>query len=134
MSMNNEEIQSIRMLSPLGLAYIGDCIFELMVRERIIGKGNMPVHKLHKMTVSYVCASAQSRAFGLIEDSLSEEEMTIYKRGRNANGNHIPKNANPVDYRRATGLEALFGFLHLTGQSVRVSELFEAIFTSIQSE
>ncbi|MFZ2538454.1 MAG: ribonuclease III domain-containing protein [Oscillospiraceae bacterium] len=131
MSMNNEGIQNIRMLSPLGLAYIGDCIFELMVRERIIAKGNMPVHKLHKMTVSYVCASAQSKAFGIIEGDLSDEEIAIYKRGRNANGNHIPKNANPVDYRRATGLEALFGFLHLSGQDKRVSELFESIFISV---
>ncbi len=131
MSMNNEEIQNIKMLSPLGLAYIGDCIFELMVRERIIAKGNMPVHKLHKTTVSYVCASAQSKAVGIIESDLSEDEMAIYKRGRNANGNHIPKNANPADYRRATGLEALFGYLHLTGQNERVSELFESIFVSI---
>lgn len=126
-----ESIQSVKMLSSLGLAYIGDCIFELMVRERMIAKGNMPVNRLHRMTVSYVCASAQSKAFGIIESSLNTDETAIYKRGRNANGNHIPKNANPADYRRATGLEALFGYLHLSGQNERVTELFNCIFDSI---
>ena len=129
--MNDKEIQDVKMLSPLGLAYIGDCIFELMVRERIISKGNMPVHKLHKRTVSYVCASAQAQAVTVIEGSLSEDEIAIYKRGRNANGNHVPKNANPADYRKATGLEALFGYLHLTAQHERVNELFECIFSNI---
>lgn len=130
--MNNDEIHKVKMLSPLGLAYIGDCIFELMVRERMIARGNMPVHKLHRLTVSYVRASAQSKAIEIIEDKLSEEEFAIYKRGRNANGNHIPKNANPIDYRRATGLEALFGYLHLSGQHERVTELFEMIFAGIK--
>lgn len=125
------DVQSAKMLSSLGLAYIGDCIFELMVRERMIAKGNMPVNKLHKMTVSYVCASAQSKAFSLVEGLLTEEETAIYKRGRNANGNHIPKNANPADYRRATGLEALFGYLYLSKQNERVGELFNYIYDNI---
>jgi len=99
------------------------------VRERIILQGNVPVNRLHKKTVSYVCAAAQSSAFATISDLLTEEEMASYKRGRNANSNTVPKNANPQDYRRATGLEALFGYLYLTCQQSRIEELFEIIMT-----
>ncbi len=121
-------LKEVNQYSALGLAYIGDSVYELMVRERIIAQGNMPVNRLHKKTVSYVCASAQSKAVELILDVLTEQEQAIYKRGRNANGNTIPKNANPQDYRRATGLEALFGFLYLTNQPERTLELFNKIF------
>lgn len=131
--MENDELLQIKMLSPLNLAYIGDCIFELMVRERSIKKGNMPVNKLHKMTVSYVCASAQSKGYEIIKDMLTPEEEAIYKRGRNANGSHVPKNANPQDYRRATGLEALFGYLYLTKQKNRTLELFDKIYQAISA-
>lgn len=116
-----------KLYSPLVLAYMGDAVFELMVRERMVLKANMPVNRLHKSTVSRVCASAQSKGVGIILDSLTEEELTIYKRGRNANGNHVPKNADPQEYRRATGLEALFGYLYLQGNLKRTEELFQMI-------
>ncbi|WMJ23066.1 ribonuclease III domain-containing protein [Paludicola sp. MB14-C6] len=127
-------LKDINQYSGLSLAYIGDCVYELMVRERILSQGNMPVNKLHKKSVSIVCASAQSKAYELVKDLLTEQETAVYKRGRNANGNHVPKNANPQDYRRATGLEALFGYLYLTNQTNRVLELFEIIFSGLQTE
>lgn len=111
------------------LAYIGDAAFELMVRERMVFEHNIPVNRLHKKSVAQVCAKAQSDAMKKIADMLSEEETDYYKRGRNANGNHVPKNAVPREYRRATGFECLFGFLHLTGQTERMKELFAVIWT-----
>lgn len=124
-------LKEVNQYSALGLAYIGDCIYELMVRERVISQGNMPVNRLHKKTVSYVCASNQSKAVGFLLDLLTEQELAIYKRGRNANGNTVPKNSHPQDYRRATGLEALFGFLYLTNQNDRIKELFDIIFNKL---
>lgn len=120
-------INDAKALSALGLAYIGDCVYELLVREFIIAKGNVPVNRLHKKTVSYVCASGQSAAVEAIIDCLDESETSVYKRGRNANGSTVPKNANAQEYRRATGLEALFGFLYLTDQQERIAELFAKI-------
>lgn len=125
------EDRDVKQLSPLGLAYIGDSIYEIKVRTRIIERGNMPVNALHKTTVSYVCAAAQSKAFEIIEPLLTEEEIAVYKRGRNANGNHVPKSSNPVEYRRATGVEALFGYLYLNNNTERINELFEVIYENI---
>ena len=126
--MNKLTPQEIKLMSPLGLAYIGDCIYELMTRERIVSRGNMPVSKLHRETVSIVCAAAQSATVDTILAQLSEEELAVYKRGRNANGSHVPKNADPVQYRRATGLEALFGYLYLNECYDRVTALYEQIY------
>ncbi len=120
--------QEVNLMSPLGLAYIGDCIYELITREHIVSNGNMPVAKLHQETVSIVCAAAQSAAVDIILNSLSEEELAIYKRGRNANGSHVPKNADPAQYRRATGLEALFGYLYLNRRYDRIQSLYEQIY------
>ena len=115
-----------KQLSPLTLAFLGDAVFELLVRERFVTDGNAPVAKLHKKTV------AQSRAIFLLEGLLSEEETDIYKRGRNANGHHVPKNADPVEYRRATGLEALFGYLYLKGEQARIRFLFDHIWEHLE--
>lgn len=112
----------------MGLAYIGDGIFELMVRERILAQGNCPVSELHRRTVACVCANAQSEAFGQLEELLSPEELAVYKRGRNAGGNHVPRSTAPVIYRRATGFEALFGYLYLSGQTKRLEDLFQVAF------
>lgn len=128
------EVKDLKQLSPLGLAYIGDSIYEIMVRTRIIERGNMPVKNLHRTTVSYVCAAAQSKAFDIIEPILTEEELSFYKRGRNANGNHVPKSSNPVEYRRATGVEALFGYLYLNENLERINELFDMIYENINIE
>lgn len=87
----------------------------------------MPVGKLHKLAVNFVKASAQSKAMHTLLDNLQEEEVLIYKRGRNTNGSHVPKNTNSIDYRRATGLETMFGYLYLQGKSTRILELFNII-------
>ncbi len=124
----NMQPKDAKQYNGLSLAFIGDCVYELLVREHILSK--KPVNQLHKETVNYVCASAQSKAVELIIQQLSEEELSVYKRGRNTNSNTVPKNADPQDYRRATGLEALFGYLYLTGNTARISELFDIIFTN----
>ncbi|SCH02203.1 Mini-ribonuclease 3 [uncultured Ruminococcus sp.] len=127
MALEQMDCENPKLYSPLVLAYMGDAVLEIMVREKLIRRANMPVHKLHRMTVERVCADAQSAAVEIVYDRLTEEELAIYKRGRNANGNHVPKNADPQDYRRATGLEALFGYLHLKGKQERIDELFALI-------
>lgn len=117
-------------LGGLTLAFFGDSVYEVYVREQIVRLGTMPVDKLHKKTVQYVNAGFQSYAYDIIAEQLTEEETEIFKRGRNATGNNVPRSSNPKDYRRATGMEALFGYLYLTGQNDRIKELFEKIYTS----
>lgn len=106
-------------------------MFELLVRERITAQGSMPVNKLHQASVKYVCATAQSRAIDLLLDHLTEEEADIFRRGRNTHGNNVPKNANPKEYRAATGLEALFGYLYLKGETGRMNQLFCIIWENL---
>ena len=89
----------------------------------------MPVGKLHSLAVKRVCASYQSRAVDVISSFLTEEEQTILKRGRNATGNTVPKSSNPVEYRRATALECLFGYLYLKGEKLRIEEIFDMIWS-----
>lgn len=119
--------------SPLSLAFLGDAVYEQLVRERLILVANMPVRRLHTLTVGYVRAAYQSRASELIEPLLTEEEGDIFRRGRNCNNSTVPKNCDVVEYRRATALEALFGYLYLTGQKERVAQLFESIWAMGQS-
>lgn len=126
-----ENITNAKQMSPLTLAFLGDAVFELMVRERLIQKGNAPVNKLHKQAVKMVCAAAQAQAVQVLMPLLTEEEAAVYKRGRNTH-NNVPKNADPAEYRAATGLETLFGFLHVKGDTNRVRELFEAICNHMQ--
>lgn len=127
---NGKEINA-RLYSPLGLAYMGDVVYEMLVREKIVMSANMPVNKLHKSVVAWVKASAQSKAIMLIMDMLDEDEIAIFKRGRNANSTHVPKNSNPSEYRKATGFEALFGYLYLSGKNERLKELFEFIWNNL---
>ena len=117
-------------LGGLTLAFFGDSVYEVLVREQIVKCGTMPVDKLHKKAVEKVNAGFQSFAYDVICDELSEEETEIFKRGRNATGNNVPRSSNPKDYRRATGVEALFGYLYLTGQNERMRQIFEMIYTS----
>lgn len=117
-------------LGGLTLAFFGDSVYEVYVREQIVRLSTMPVDKLHKKAVQYVNAGFQSYAYDIIAEQLTEEETEIFKRGRNATGNNVPRSSNPKDYRRATGMEALFGYLYLTGQNDRIKELFEKIYTS----
>ena len=110
--------------SPLNLAYIGDSVFEIFVRTMVIKNGNMPVNKLHKISKSFVNAKSQAHMFDKIKDSLTEEELAVMKRGRNAKSFTSAKNATIIDYRHATGLEALFGYLYIKGEIKRLNEIF----------
>ena len=112
--------------SPLVLAYVGDAVFELYVRKMLTNIGNAQVDKLHKTATSYVNAAAQCDSFKKIEHKLTEFEMCIYKRGRNAKST-VPKNADMIQYRVATGLEALIGYIYLTGDINRLDEIMSLI-------
>ena len=118
-----------KQLSPLNLAFIGDCIYEIMVREMLVTDANRPVNDLHKESVKYVSAKAQTEAYSKIRDVLTEEETAVFKRGRNAKVGHSPKSATEGEYHCATGIEALFGYLYLTEQTDRIKELFSKINT-----
>lgn len=118
-----------KQLSPLNLAFIGDCIYEILVREMLVTNANRPVNDLHKESVKFVSAKAQTEAFEKIKGILTEEETAIYKRGRNAKVGHSPKSASEGEYHCATGVEALFGYLYLTEQTDRIKELFSKINT-----
>lgn len=115
-----------KMLNALDLAFVGDGVYGLLVREKLAREGSRPVGKLHRMAVDYVNAAAQAAAYDGIAPLLTEQEQAVYRRGRNG-GAHPPKNANPGDYAKATGLEALFGYLYLSGEQERLRELFAAI-------
>lgn len=105
--------QDIRSYSPLTLAYIGDGVYELIIRTILVKKGNCPVNRLHKKASSLVKAAAQSNIMEIIEEKLTPEELSVYRRGRNAHSPTMAKNATMADYRRATGFEALMGYLYL---------------------
>ncbi len=120
-------IDKPELLSAANLAYIGDSVWELMVRERLISSKGFSEHPA-SYALPYVTASAQSSAFARIESSLTEDEIAMYKRGRNCVHGNIPKSATAVDYRRATGLESLMGYLWLTGRFERARELFDIAF------
>ena len=107
------EDQDIRSYSPLTLAYIGDGVYELIIRTILVKKGNCPVNRLHKKASSLVKAAAQSAIIEKIEEELTQEEHDIYRRGRNAHSPTMAKHPTMADYRRATGFEALMGYLYL---------------------
>ena len=116
--------------SPLTLAFLGDSVYDTLVREYLLRRANMPVAKLHSAKIKLVCAEFQSKAYDILAEVLTEHELAVLKRGRKATGNTVPKHADAVEYRRATAVECLFGYLYLTGGSERVSELFEIIINS----
>lgn len=116
-----------RQLSPGTLAFVGDGVFELLVRERLLKKGSMPVGRLHDLAVRQVSASAQARAYPALQEVLGPEELEILRRGRNANTARAPKSCSPKDYREATAIEALFGYLYLKGETGRLQELYEVM-------
>lgn len=115
----------IKTYSPLTLAFIGDSIFDLIIRTCVVESGNAPVNKLHKRCSTLVQASAQADLYHTIKASLTEEENAIFKRGRNAKSFTSAKNAGVVEYRTATGLEALMGYLYLSDQMERLLELIQ---------
>ncbi|MBQ0000486.1 MAG: ribonuclease III [Clostridiales bacterium] len=117
------EDQDLRSYSPLTLAYIGDAIYELVIRTILVKQGNAPVNQLNSRATKLVKASAQSDIIKVIEESLTEEEHDVYRRGRNAHSGTMAKNATMGDYRRATGFEALMGYLYLKKDYGRMLEL-----------
>lgn len=117
------EDKDIRTYSPLTLAYLGDAVYEIMIRTILVKKGNCSVNQLHKKASSLVKAAAQSEIIKVIEEKLTEEEHSVYKRGRNAHSPTMAKNASMSDYRRATGFEALMGYLYLKEDYTRMIEL-----------
>lgn len=117
----------LKTISPLTLAYVGDCVFELLVRERLVCLANRPVNDLHRLCVQQVRADAQAEAARRILPELSEKEESIFKRGRNAHTGHTPKNQSEKDYHYATGLETLFGYWYLNGEMKRLNEIFSLI-------
>lgn len=114
------------LLSPSVLAFVGDAVYGLYVRQHL-AEVNRPSGELHKLSVKLVNASAQANAFALIENLLTEKELSVFKRGRNFHTSTTPKSATNKEYHTATGLECLFGFLQLSGEKSRADELFEII-------
>ncbi len=123
--MNNGKSPQAEHYSPLVLAYIGDAVFEVFVRRRLVLAGNEPVNRLHHAASALVKAETQSRMIAGIQELLTEKEAAVYRRGRNAKSHTVAKNASVTDYRRATGFEALMGYLYLDGQQARMLELME---------
>lgn len=119
--------EQARLLSPLTLAFVGDAVYELLARCRVTQAGSAPVGRLHHRAVAFAKADAQAAAARLLAPLLTDEESDVLRRGRNANSVHVAKHAAPADYRSATGLEALFGYLYLTGRHARVRALFKLI-------
>ena len=123
----NKKEEEINMLSPLTWAYIGDCVYELYVRQELVNKTNLKPHNLHMEAIKYVKASKQAEILNKIMDVLTDKEKDIVRRGRNAENHHLPKNASVQDYMYSTAFEALVGYLYLTKQDKRLKEIFNII-------
>ena len=126
----NAERETVLNLSSLGLAHLGDSVFEVMVRSWLCLQGKAKVKDLHRATVKYVAAPAQAERFERIEPMLTEQEHDVFRRGRNTAPHSVPKAATRGEYQIATGLEALFGYLYLQGNTQRLNELFELMMSS----
>lgn len=113
----------VNMMNPLVWAYIGDSIYELFIRMKLVNETKLNPHKLHIETIKYVKAKAQAETLNKIYDFLTEEEKDIVRRGRNADAHHLPKNAELADYKHATALEGLIGYLYLSKQDERLKEI-----------
>mgnify|MGYP000061584190 FL=1 len=124
----------IRTYSPLTLAFIGDSVFDLIIRTYVVESGNAPVNKLHHRCSKLVQAGAQAQLFHTVKDLLTEEEMAVFKRGRNAKSFTTAKNAGLLEYKTATGMEALIGYLYLTNRIDRIMELMQHHISSTDNE
>ena len=120
-------VQDVNKISMLGLAHVGDAVYELLYRSKLCTDGHTAVAEMHRMTVAFVRAEAQAEAAAKLLPVLTQEEASVYKRGRNAKVNSVPHNADIGQYHAATGLEALFGWLYLLGRTERINELFNII-------
>jgi len=121
-----------RQLPPLMLAWMGDAVLELLVREKLLQEGCYRMQQVHRRGVGFVRATAQARAMRAVEPLLTPEEDEIFRRGRNAKSGHVRKNADMTEYRVATGFEALLGYLHITGQMTRVEEFADILFETVE--
>ncbi len=120
-------VQDVNKISMLGLAHVGDAVYELLYRSKLCTDGHTAVAEMHRMTVAFVRAEAQAEAAAKLLPVLTPDETSVYKRGRNAKVNSVPHNADIGQYHAATGLEALFGWLYLLGRTERINELFNII-------
>ena len=123
----NFTTQQINAISNLGLAHMGDCVFEILCRGYLCAKGEKTVDKLHRDTIQMVKATSQAAFVDKLLPLLTEEELSYYRRGKNAHVHAVPKSATPAQYAKATGLEALFGALYLAGKTERINELFKTV-------
>lgn len=118
-------LEEVRLMPPLVWAYIGDCIYEIYIRMQLVNNTKLHPHELHVETTKYVKAQAQAQVLTKIEEILTEEEKEIVRRGRNAQNHHLPKNSSLAEYSKATALEALIGYLYLSKQDERLSQILE---------
>lgn len=119
--------QDIDAISNLGLAHMGDCVFEILCRAYLCARGEKTVDRLHRDTIQMVKATSQAKFADKLLPMLTEEELAWYRRGKNAHVHAVPKSATPAEYAKATGLEALFGALYLEGRTERLNQLFKAV-------
>ena len=124
MNLSKQEIDAI---SNLGLAHMGDCVFEILCRGYLCAKGEKTVDRLHRDTIHMVKATSQAKFVDKLLPLLTEDELAYYRRGKNAHVHAVPRSCTPAEYAKATGLEALFGALYLAGQTDRLNELFKAV-------
>lgn len=123
----NFDKKQVDAISNLGLAHMGDCVFEILCRSYLCAKGGKTVDKLHRETIHMVKATSQAKFVEKLLPLLDEEELAWYRRGKNSHVHAVPKSATPAEYAKATGLEALFGALWLLGRTERINELFNAV-------
>lgn len=121
----NKGIEEVNQMSPLTWAYVGDCVYELYIRTKLVETTKLKPHELHIKSVKYVKAKAQAETLKKLETILTEEEKEIVRRGRNTQTHHIAKNASMQDYMYATAFEALIGYLYLTKQDDRLFEMMK---------
>ena len=119
--------QQINAISNLGLAHMGDCVFEILCRAYLCARGDKTVKNLHRDTINMVNATSQAKFVDKLLPHLNEEELAWYRRGKNSHVHAVPKSCTPAEYAKATGLEALFGALYLAGQTDRINELFKLV-------
>ena len=124
MNMSRQEINAI---SNLGLAHMGDCVFEILCRSWLCAKGGKNVGNLHRDTINMVKATSQAKFMDTLLPHLTEEELSFYRRGKNSHVHAVPKSCTPAEYAKATGLEALFGALYLAGETDRINQLFKLV-------
>ena len=124
MNLSDAEIKAI---SNLGLAHMGDCVFEILCRGYLCARGGKNVGNLHKDTINMVKATSQAKFMDKLLPLLTEEELAFYRRGKNSHVHAVPKSCTPAEYAKATGLEALFGALYLLGRTDRINELFKTV-------